>query len=98
MRDFSIHDVLFRRIAQDTCAIVVFGRDVGELRRHGDAFEPDRDPWYAVLLFDSERPPMRIDRKTRIRLAIADALWAERLVPTEPPIHILADRAAARTA
>lgn len=98
MRDFSIHDVRFRLIAEDTCAIVVFGHDVGELRVHGDAFAAEHEPWYTVLLFDSERPAFRIDRRARIRLAIADALWAERLIPPEPPIHVPADPAAARAA
>ena len=98
MRDFSIHNVRFRLIAKDTCAIVVFGHDVGELRKHGDAFDPDSGPWFTAMLFDSEAPPIRIDHRAQIRLAVADALWAERLVPVEPPIHVPAGPAAARAA
>lgn len=63
MRDFSIHDVRFRLIAEDSCAIVVFGHDVGELRKHGDAFDPDLGPWFTAMLFDSEAPPIRIDQR-----------------------------------
>lgn len=89
MRDFSIHDVRFQRSAGDECAIVVFGRTVGSVQLCPNAYDPERPASYSIALFDSENPARRVQRRTQVRLAIADWLWEERLVPLEPPAPAL---------
>ena len=89
MRDFSIHDVRFQRSAGDECAIIVFGRTVGSVQLCPDASDPERPASYSIALFDSENPARRVERRTQVRLAIADWLWEERLVPVEPPVPAL---------
>ena len=86
MRDFSIHDVRFQRTADDECSIVVYGRTVGAVRLCADAFDPERRPSYSIALFDSDNPARRVERRAQVRLAIADWLWEERLVPAAPPV------------
>ena len=79
--DFSIDDVLFRRTADDLCAILVFGRQVGTLIRLRDHDDP-ADPWYYVIsLLRDPEGPRQVERRSQIRLAAADMLWQRGLVP-----------------
>lgn len=86
MQDFSIHDVRFRRAAPDKCWIVVRGETVGDVQLVPPPDDPD-DPsfGYRIALHDSGEEPRFVHRRRQVRLAIADRLWEDGLVPDPSP-------------
>ena len=86
--DFSIRDVLFRRIAGNECHIVVFGETVGSVMKRRDIASPDGGWFYAVHLADDFRGPVLVDHRGAVRSEIARMMVERHLVPsTPPPVH-----------
>lgn len=94
MLDFSIHDVRFRRTARDKCWVVVRGQTVGEVRLVPPPADP-ADPrfGYRIELYDAGDEPCFVRGRGQVRLAIADRLWNEDLVPHPVPAPIAAQGA-----
>lgn len=79
--DFSSHDVRFRRTGEDECKIVVHGETVGAVHRHTSHSQAEHPFDYAIHLYDASGAPRLVDRRSQIRLAVADWLWTANLVP-----------------
>ena len=86
--DFSVNDVMFRRIAGDQCDIVVFGETVGSVVKRQDIASPDGGWFYVIHLADDYRGPRQVDDRDAVRATIARMLIERDLVPsTPPPLH-----------
>ena len=94
MQDFSIHDVSFRRTAADQAEIIVYGHTVGEVVLVPPPEEPHRPehPRYRIDLHDSAEGPCYVRHRSQVRLAIADRLWNDRIVPPRIDPAILPPR------
>ena len=83
MQDFSIRDVRFRRTDLHKCQVIVHGQTVGEVNRTPDPFDPAA-PYglqYRIDLYDGANGPCFVHHRSQIRLAIADWLWSDGIVP-----------------
>ena len=91
MQDFSIHDVRFRRTARHSCWIVVRGHTVGDVQLVPPPADP-ADPrfGYRIALHDAGGEPCFVRQRSQVRLAIADWLWNDDLVPEPLPAPIAA--------
>ncbi len=84
--NFSLHDVRFRRRADDECDIVVHGQTVGTVTRRPDIGSNDPDSVYFVVhLFDDWRGPRQLDDRHDIRRTAAEMIANRDLVPSRPP-------------
>ena len=95
MQDFSINDVRFRRTAANRCLVIVHGQTVGDVERLSDPRDP-HDPEffrYRIDLYDGANGPRFVHRRGQVRLAIADWLWNDNIVPAPVPPAVAAARA-----
>lgn len=94
MQDFSIHDVRFRRTAADRAEIIVHGHTVGDVSLVPPPDRPGhpQDPRYRIDLYDGAGGPCYVHRRSQVRLAIADWLWNDRIVPPRIDPAILPPR------
>ena len=81
MLDFSIHDVRFRRAGEHRSEILVYGQTVGDVVREPDPGNPHEPFSYRIDLHDGADGPRTVQRRSQIRLAIADWLWNDKIVP-----------------
>ena len=81
MQDFSIHDVRFRRTCENRSRILVYGQVVGDVVREPDTDNPHEPFSYRIDLYDGAERPCTVRRRSQIRLAIADWLWNDKIVP-----------------
>lgn len=95
MQDFSIHDVRFRRTARDRCWIVVRGRTVGDVQLLPPPAGPahPEDFLYRIELYGAGDETCFVCSRGQVRLAIADRLWEEDLVPDPVPAPLAARQA-----
>ena len=84
MPDFSINDVRFHRTAANRCLVIVYGQTVGDVQRLSDPSDPaDADLFrYRIDLYDGANAPCFVNHRSQVRLAIADWLWNDNIVPT----------------
>lgn len=94
MQDFSIHDVRFRRTAADRAEIIVHGHTVGDVSLVPPPDGPHRPEHlcYRIDLHDSAEGPCYVRHRSQVRLAIADRLWNDRIVPPRIDPAILPPR------
>ena len=87
MQDFSINDVRFRRTASTRCLVIVHGQTVGAVERIADPSDPVDPAFsrYRIELYDSANGPCFVHHRSQVRLAIADWLWNDDIVPTPMP-------------
>lgn len=92
MQDFSIDDVRFQRTAEHACWIVIHGQTVGDVQLvpiTADAATPD-DYQYRIELYAAGDEPCFVCRRSQVRLAIADRVWENGLVPQPLPAGLAA--------
>ncbi len=87
MHDFSINDVHFRRAETNRCRVIVHGQTVGDVQRIPDPSDPEGPEalHYRIHLYDGSDGPCIVHGRGQIRLAIADWLWNDGIVPDPLP-------------